>query len=542
MLRPLPLFILALAASAVAQTTPDVTFSASTFTLSRPVSTAYIPGDPRLFVVEQRSGTTGRIRVVEGSILRSTPVLTATVSTGSEQGLLGLAFHPDFANNRHLFVNLTNSAGNTVIRRYTMTTTTSNVAASPLDLLTLTQPYSNHNGGSLNFGPDGYLWIGMGDGGSANDPENRAQTDSSYMGKFLRIDPNVTGTVPAYTVPSDNPRSALTVTPEAFSKGWRNPWQWSFDDLHRNGFGGKFVADVGQSAFEEISYQRPVGRLATGTHAYENYGWRVLEGNQVTGLGGGTGPYVAPIFAYNRSFGISISGGVLYRGAALGPELYGRFFFSDFGSPELFSLKITFDPVTNAATATDQQSHGIIASGVASVRVDSNGELVMGTNGTQIVRASGNGVALNVNLVHSATTGPVPFARLDPELVATGRAARYPFALRPVVTASTSTFRMSGYREGYRLVLKPAGYLRANVPAELGFGAAAVNVPLYGGDVDGDNEVTILDYISLSSVYGSLSGGPTYLEAADFDRDGEVSIIDYLVLSENYERVGDPAI
>jgi hypothetical protein len=179
---------------------------------------------------------------------------------------------------------------------------------------------------------------------------------------------------------------------------------------------------------------------------------------------------------------------------------------------------------------------------VASVRVDSNGELVMGTNGTQIVRASGNGVALNVNLVHSATTGPVPFARLDPELVATARAARYPFALRPVVTASTSTFRMSGYREGYRLVLKPSGYLRANVPAELGFGAATVNVPMYGGDVDGDNEVTILDYISLSSVYGSLSGGPTYLEAADFDRDGEVSIIDYLVLSENYERVGDPAI
>jgi len=290
-------------------------------------------GSGRLFVVEQG----GRIRIVRANALLPTPLLdlSALVVSGGEQGLLGLAFHPQFRSNGRFFVNYTRSPdGATVIASYRVSATNPDVGdpSTAQILLVIPQPFANHNGGTLRFGPDGYLYIGMGDGGSGNDPDNRAQDLHSLLGKLLRID--VDHDFP-YTVPPSNPFFGSTLTPEPapeiFASGLRNPWKYSFDRLT----GDLYIGDVGQDAREEVDF------VPAGTGAGANFGWRVMEGLQCTMRGGvrpcGAPEFTAPVFDYGHDQGCSITGGYVYRGAEA-PSLFGRYVFADYCSGRFWVL------------------------------------------------------------------------------------------------------------------------------------------------------------------------------------------------------------
>jgi glucose/arabinose dehydrogenase len=246
--------------------------------------------------------------------------------------LLGVAFHPDYAANGYFYVNYTRQGdGATVIARYQRSVANPDLAdlASAQILLTIAQPYSNHNGGQLRFGPDGYLYIGTGDGGSANDPQNRAQDLGTLLGKMLRIDVN---TGAPYAVPAGNPfvnDGNPGTLGEIWAYGLRNPWRFSFD----RSTGDLFIGDVGQDAWEEIDFQ------AAGTGAGANYGWRVMEGAHCTGLGGGPACFdpslTPPILEYGHDVGCSVTGGYRYRGAA-SPALAGYYLYADYCSGRMW--------------------------------------------------------------------------------------------------------------------------------------------------------------------------------------------------------------
>jgi glucose/arabinose dehydrogenase len=289
--------------------------------LSSPVAVTHA-GDSRLFVV-QRSGA---IRIVntDGSI-NATPFLTLTSSTilsGGEQGLLGLAFHPDYATNGSFYVNYTRAGdGATVIAQYTVSDSDPNIANpnSALVLLTIPQPYGNHNGGSVVFGPDGYLYIGMGDGGSGGDPQNYAQNINSLLGKILRIDVN-TGAL--YGSPADNPFVGITGADEIWAVGMRNPWKFSFDKQT----GDLWIADVGQNTREEIN------KLSSPLTPGINFGWRCYEANLAYNTTGclPASNYMMPVSTYNLGSGYcSITGGYVYRGNTY-PNMQGKYFLSDY--------------------------------------------------------------------------------------------------------------------------------------------------------------------------------------------------------------------
>jgi len=303
--------------------------------LARPVLVCAPPGDSdRLFIVEQRSGSTGRIRIYDltTNSLLSTPFLSVSVSTSSEQGLLGMAFHPDYATNRQFFINYTNSSGTTVVARYEASSTNPNVAvpSSAETVLTISQPYSNHNGGMIAFGPDGYLWIGTGDGGSAGDPGNRAQdTTNQLLGKMLRIDVDAL----PYSIPADNPFVGTTGDDEIHSYGWRNPWRFSFD----RDTGDLYVADVGQNAYEEVDVFAPDDGLGG------NFGWRCYEGDHTYNTSGcpGSGTMIFPVHEFSHGgspYRCSITGGYVYRGDAI-PDLQGTYFFGDYCSNQIWTFR-----------------------------------------------------------------------------------------------------------------------------------------------------------------------------------------------------------
>jgi len=286
-------------------------------------------GANRLFIVEQG----GRIKVLQPGA--STPTvflnITPSVLSGGERGLLGLAFHPQFSTNRRFFVNFTRQPdGATVIAEFRVSENDPNLAETAgTALLLIPQPFANHNGGMVEFGPDGYLYIGMGDGGSANDPGNRAQNINELLGKILRIDvdhPN--GSIP-YSSPPDNPFFGATQgRDETYALGLRNPWRFSFDRRT----GELYVGDVGQYAWEEIDIVTRGG----------NYGWRVTEGNHCNpGIGAGvcsmTG-FVPAIAEYFHSAGrCSITGGYVYRGPS-GTLPFGSYVYADYCTGEIFLL------------------------------------------------------------------------------------------------------------------------------------------------------------------------------------------------------------
>jgi len=293
--------------------------------LDRPVVVAHAgDGSGRLFIVQQG----GEIRIFDGAQLLPVPFLdlSSSVSSGSEQGLLGLAFHPSYETNGFLYVNLTDLAGDTQILRFTVSAD-ANVAdpGSAVPLLSVDQPFANHNGGQLAFGPDGKLWIGLGDGGSAGDPGNRAQSGTTLLGKILRID--VDQGLP-YAIPQDNPFvSDPAVRDEIWALGLRNPWRFSFDRLT----GDLFIADVGQNAWEEVSFEPAT------SGGGRNYGWRRMEGahcfNPASNCNDGS--LVLPVLEYSHALGCSITGGYRYRGTGM-PEHFGTYFFGDFCSGRIW--------------------------------------------------------------------------------------------------------------------------------------------------------------------------------------------------------------
>lgn len=335
------------------------------------------------FVVQQN----GRIRVIrDGTVLPADFLdLSAAVVAGGEQGLLGLAFAPEVATSQRFFVNFTNRSGNTVVARFRRSADPAVAdSASRFDFrwggsagpAAIAQPFANHNGGHLAFGPDGYLYIGLGDGGSGNDPQHRAQNPSELLGKMLRIDVNVPDSNPSgYQVPADNPFVSLGppgTRPEIWAFGLRNPWRYWFDDPTRGGTGALVIGDVGQNSFEEIDYE-PAG---TGGR---NYGWRNREGahNHVTSLPPAYQPLVDPIHEYDHSAGISVTGGFVYRGRALGSNYQGRYFFADFNG-RVWSVALTVDPSTREARASNLIEHTAELAGigpVSSFGVDADGEL-----------------------------------------------------------------------------------------------------------------------------------------------------------------------
>jgi glucose/arabinose dehydrogenase len=273
----------------------------------------------RLFIVEQ----TGTIRIVKDGTLLPTAFLDirAQVSAGGEQGLLGLAFYPDYAATGRFVVHYTDTAGDTRLSSFRVSIDPDVAdATSEQVILTADQPFSNHNGGQVTFGPDGFLYLGLGDGGSSGDPQGRGQDLSDLLGSILRIDVQ---SEMSYTVPVDNPFVAQAdARPEVWSYGLRNPWRFSFD----RATGDLYIADVGQDRFEEID----VAPAAEGSGKGANYGWNLMEGAHC--LSGGqcdqTG-LTLPTLEYNHSQGCSVTGGYVYRGAAM-PMLQGVYFYGDF--------------------------------------------------------------------------------------------------------------------------------------------------------------------------------------------------------------------
>jgi glucose/arabinose dehydrogenase len=282
-------------------------------------------GSDDLFVVEQG----GRIwRISKGEIDRE-PFLEIPdlIVAGGEQGLLGLAFHPDHGNNGLFYVNYTDTSGDTVIAEYHRNGNQADAGSARI-LLHIDQPYSNHNGGNVVFGPDGYLYIGMGDGGAGGDPEKRAQNPQELLGKMLRIDVDHAIGDGQYGIPEDNPFVGGGGRPEIWALGMRNPWRFSFD---REG-GDLWIGDVGQSALEEID-------RAPSDEAGINWGWDVLEGTECYEPSDGCDDKgkTPPVSQYDHSLGCAVTGGYVYRGDRQG-ALSGRYIFGDYCSGLLWTL------------------------------------------------------------------------------------------------------------------------------------------------------------------------------------------------------------
>lgn len=285
-------------------------------------------GSQRVFLVEQG----GRILILDNGSLLPAPFLDIhdNVLSGGEQGLLGMAFPPDPASKGHFYVNYTRAGdGSTVVSRFRVSADP-NVAdnGSETVLLTIDQPFSNHNGGQIAFGPDGYLYIGMGDGGGGGDPDNNGQDKGTLLGKLLRIDVE-SGAAP-YGIPADNPfLSDNTARGEIWALGLRNPWRFSFD----RDTGDLYLADVGQSNVEEIDF-RPAG-----SGGGENYGWNVMEGNACfSNPSCSPGGFVLPVAVYDHGLGCSVTGGYVYRGPSF-PALRGFYLYGDFCSGRVWALR-----------------------------------------------------------------------------------------------------------------------------------------------------------------------------------------------------------
>lgn len=334
-------------------------------------------GDDRLFIVEKR----GVIEILQlDGTTNPTPFLdiqNIVLTPGGnydERGLLGLAFHPDYINNGYFYVNYIDNSGNTQISRFSVSTSDPSIADpdSEFQILEVEQPYINHNGGCLRFGPEGYLYIGLGDGGSAGDPENRSQNLQTLLGKMLRIDIDNTEGSTNYAVPSNNPfvgdPNALD---EIWSYGLRNPWRFSFDSETDE----LWIGDVGQGSKEEID------RAAAGVSG-QNYGWRCYEGTQEYNTSGcpNQSELTFPVAEYSHSGGnCSVTGGYVYRG-----EIYenflGIYFYADFCSGEIGTID----------QSNNQINHGPYNGSWVSFGEDKNKELYIIDNFGSIYKIEGN--------------------------------------------------------------------------------------------------------------------------------------------------------
>ena len=352
--------------------------------LVNPVAYVVDPADPSTFYVVEQRGTIRTVRngVVDGSFFLD---LRPNLRSGGEQGLLGLAFPPDTAESGRFFINFTDTRGDTVVARFRRDASGRIDPASRFDLVwpdarqVIVQPFDNHNGGHLAFGPDGYLYIGLGDGGSGGDPFNNAQNPRSLLGKMLRIDVNVPDDDPrGYRIPEDNPFVAanpLSALPEIWAFGLRNPWRYSFDDMTRGGTGALVIGDVGQNSREEIDWEP---RASGG----RNYGWRLREGTLAFDARTPAAflPLREPIHDYPRNIGQSVTGGFVYRGAALPAMFNGRYFYADFVSGRVFSLGINLGAGQEARAVDLLEVTGLLGGAgelgmISSFAVDADAEL-----------------------------------------------------------------------------------------------------------------------------------------------------------------------
>lgn len=337
--------------SGTVPTLPEITLTPFLSGFDQPIALTHAgDGSARIFVVERA----GVVRVWQDGQVRVAPFLNISdkvISTCGECGLLGLAFAPDYVTSGEFYVYYTananvappselgqpESGNDTVVARYHVSSDP-NIADAESEeiILALNQPFRNHNGGQINFGPDGFLYIGLGDGGSGGDPLNYAQRLNQLLGKMLRLD--VSG-VPTYTIPADNPfvdaatvadpdGAPVTPRPEIWSYGWRNPWRWSFD----RETGDMLIADVGQGSWEEVNF------APAASAGGENYGWRIMEGSHCFAPATGCDPsgLVLPIFEYENTGGAAIIGGYVYRG--LQTPLVGTYLVGDFSSGIIWGL------------------------------------------------------------------------------------------------------------------------------------------------------------------------------------------------------------
>lgn len=526
----------------------------TTFTnLHRPVAIAQPPGvTDRMFVVEQRgissvtralATNAGRISVWNTASPFSeigTALTVSPVNTGSEQGLLGIAFHPNYASNGFVFVNLTTN-NNTEIRRYTRSSSNPNVfdPASMLLIMRIAQPFSNHNGGTIRFDEQGFLHIGMGDGGSANDPGNRSQDLNNVLGKMLRIDVNGDD-FPAdatrnYRIPAGNPFAGPTAgADEIWGIGLRNPWKFDIDPRSRNGFNGMTIADVGQVAREEANYE-----LASTPGV--NYGWKTFEGSTVTGLSGSVAianPKM-PFYEYGRSGGFSISGGTIYRGVRLGTTLWGDYMIGDYAgwlswvdmnynleSGQLLNTPVFF----NTSSFTPR----LTLTRPVAYESDNEGEV-------WACSLPDSGLGSVFKLVPSGTASRAVSGTLTlGDWVGTFGPAGVPVEIRMNSNPSAVTTLQVG--------LSPNGSFRIPVPT--GAGRISVNygswlretvefdttsadqsglvMTLRNGDVDGSGEVDLTDIDTIIGNYLLSSNDPGYAanRNSDLNRDGEVDLTD----------------
>lgn len=447
-------------------------------------------GDGRLFVAEK----VGRIQIVQNGALQATPFLNliGRVAAGDgtvETGLLGLAFHPNYQSNGYFYVNYTvNTPLRTRISRFSVSAGDPNVADlnSEQVLLEFNQPFSNHNGGQLQFGADGYLYIAAGDGGSSGDPNNYGQTNNVLLGKILRIDVNgTTGNGPDcdisgsthYRIPSGNPftNGDGGACDEIWATGLRNPWRFSFDRLT----GDTWIADVGQNRFEEINF------AASGNNGGANYGWRCYEGNTAYNTTNcqTAGSYVAPLHVYNRTQGdCSVTGGYVYRGRAY-PNLNGHYFFSDFCNKTIRSISGAPENVVVTAWSAEGGGSSPITFGQ-----DLNGELYVGYFSGEIYQIAGVGAPSTATPMPTATSTPSPTATATPPATNTATNTPLPTATATATNTPTATATPTATPTGAivrvgRITVAPDQPVNTtvaveviNIPATTQLGAVTVEV------------------------------------------------------------------
>ncbi len=374
------LFIICIAFSVTVVAQPTIIMNSVITGLNVPIQITHAgDGTNRIFIVEKG----GLIKVYSKSyvLLDTLLTLTGLPTASNEQGLLGVVFHPNFYSNGYLYINYTKSNNNTVIDRYTISSTNANEVnpATKLNILDIPHTFTNHNGGEMHFGKDGYLYISTGDGGSGGDPENNAQNNNSLLGKILRINVDATSGTQNYTIPADNPIAGNAL----YVKGLRNPFRWSFDRYT----GDMWIGDVGQSAKEEIDF------IAKADIAGSNLGWRCYEGNNTYNTSGcaSISAYKFPLYDYAySSTSKSIIGGVRYRGYKY-PDLKGYYFAIDYFSN---SLKLINN--INNTWSTSSQTFATSYKGICDFGETEDGELYAVDHDNNVVYQVSNSNAKTV--------------------------------------------------------------------------------------------------------------------------------------------------